>query len=212
MKIGENRGFTLIELMVVLVIVGVLLSLAIPGFQKLILYSRLEEARTYMTALAAAERRYLLENNSYYSIGGYRPITYGYVLEDDLYNILGVRLNNSPNFCYTVMCNPNYMTASGCSAPPNTSTDWHFVVIAIVRNGGSPDVTVTANMPGSTSVQCVVTTPNTNPKQTADDWVKSEAGKALFLCWPPPLSGSSSACGLPISNWEEGVTVDYVIN
>jgi len=56
------RGFTLIELMTVTVIVTILLSLAIPSYQSQVRQSRRVEAKTALLDLAAREERYLSTN------------------------------------------------------------------------------------------------------------------------------------------------------
>jgi len=63
-------GFTLVELMVVIVIAAVLLAIAIPSYQTSILKSRRTDART-----ALLEERYLSINNVYTN----SPANLGYV-------------------------------------------------------------------------------------------------------------------------------------
>src|ERR1700754_1359739 len=60
-----EAGFTLVELMVVIVIATVLLSIAIPGSQAQIRKSRRTEARMAVLDLASREERFLSTANSY---------------------------------------------------------------------------------------------------------------------------------------------------
>lgn len=69
------KGFTLLELIVVIVIVGVLTSLAIPHFFKLIERSRAAEALQAISVIRRAIDRCYLMSNTYsecypYTIGG----------------------------------------------------------------------------------------------------------------------------------------------
>jgi len=61
------RGFTLIELMTVTVIVTILLSLAIPSYQSQVRQSRRVEAKTALLDLATREERYLSTNPQGYT-------------------------------------------------------------------------------------------------------------------------------------------------
>ena len=63
----SSRGFTLIELMVVTVIVTILLSIAIPSYQSQIRQSRRTEAKTALLDLAGREERYLSTNPQGYT-------------------------------------------------------------------------------------------------------------------------------------------------
>jgi type IV pilus assembly protein PilE len=60
-------GFTLIELMIVVVIVAVLLMVAIPTYLKQMRESRRTEARNYLVELASREERYYATQNAYTS-------------------------------------------------------------------------------------------------------------------------------------------------
>src|SRR5450755_3908280 len=59
------RGFTLIELMIVVAIVGLLAALAIPNFIRFQARARQSEARTNLKALFTAERTYYGDGQAY---------------------------------------------------------------------------------------------------------------------------------------------------
>ena len=61
----ENRAFTLIELIVVIVVVGVLAGLAVPRFSNTIEKSRIAEAINILATLRDAQEVYKLENSAY---------------------------------------------------------------------------------------------------------------------------------------------------
>src|SRR5215469_3360224 len=64
---GSSRGFTLIELMVVVVIATILLSIAVPSYKSQVRQSRRTEAKTAILDLSGREERYLSTNPSAYT-------------------------------------------------------------------------------------------------------------------------------------------------
>jgi len=60
-------GFSLIELMIVVVIIGVLSAIAIPNYTKYVRSSRTAEAKTNVNAIAQYNEQYYSENNRYAS-------------------------------------------------------------------------------------------------------------------------------------------------
>jgi len=62
------RGFTLIELMIVVVIATILLSIAVPSYMNQVRQSRRTEAKTAVLDLASREERYFSTNGAIYSI------------------------------------------------------------------------------------------------------------------------------------------------
>ena len=64
------KGFTLIELMVVVAIVGILAGIAYPSYQDSITKSRRADAKGALLGLANAMERHFTETNSYCDAGG----------------------------------------------------------------------------------------------------------------------------------------------
>ncbi|NOR71033.1 MAG: prepilin-type N-terminal cleavage/methylation domain-containing protein [Methylomarinum sp.] len=66
----EEKGFTLIELMIVVAIIGVLAGIAYPSYQDSVLKSRRRDAEGVLLGFANAMERYYTETNSYCDAGG----------------------------------------------------------------------------------------------------------------------------------------------
>src|SRR5438045_1955189 len=61
-------GFTLIELMVVVGILGVLLAIAVPSYKQHVAKSRRADAKATLLDLAAREERFFSTNNAYTNV------------------------------------------------------------------------------------------------------------------------------------------------
>ena len=59
------KGVTLIELMIVIVVVAILASIAIPSYRQYVLRTHRVEAKTALLNLAAAQEKHYLANNTY---------------------------------------------------------------------------------------------------------------------------------------------------
>jgi type IV pilus assembly protein PilA len=64
-KLRNRKGFTLIELMIVVAIIGILAAIAIPNFLKFQAKSKQSEAKTNLKAILTAETSYFGEYNTY---------------------------------------------------------------------------------------------------------------------------------------------------
>ncbi|MEO6967310.1 MAG: type IV pilin protein [Rhodanobacteraceae bacterium] len=65
MRIRRPAGFTLIELMIVVVIVAILAAFAIPAYQRYVYRSRRPDGKDLLIRLAQAEELYYTTHNSY---------------------------------------------------------------------------------------------------------------------------------------------------
>jgi type IV pilus assembly protein PilE len=60
-----NRGFTLIELMMALVVVAILAGIAIANYRSSVLRANRTDASTTLLQISAAEEKYFLQNSTY---------------------------------------------------------------------------------------------------------------------------------------------------
>ena len=61
----KNKGFSLIELLTVLLIIGILTTIAYPGYRNYIIRAHRSDGQTALLDLANSMERYYSENNSY---------------------------------------------------------------------------------------------------------------------------------------------------
>lgn len=66
MKVFQvNKGFTLVELMIVIVVIAILGSIALPSYQETMRKGRRADAKNTLLELAALQERFYSENGAY---------------------------------------------------------------------------------------------------------------------------------------------------
>lgn len=66
----NNQGFSLVELMVVVAIIGVLASIAVPNINKYIAKARQSEAKTVLSSIYTSEKAFFAEYQAYHGMFG----------------------------------------------------------------------------------------------------------------------------------------------
>ena len=90
-----QNGFTLIELMIVVFIIGVLAAVAYPSYKTFVLESKRSDAITEMTSIAGAQEKFYAENLRYAgtvnALSGYTAEPDPYISKEGLYSITTLR-------------------------------------------------------------------------------------------------------------------------
>jgi type IV pilus assembly protein PilA len=158
---ATEKGFTLIEVMVVVVIVGVLATLAVYGVRNYLSSAKTSEAVSMMASIKAAEEAYKAETFVYLDVSGnfntssYHPtatlaqgVKYNWQVTTTTspnWQTLGVQPDGPVAFTYAVVA-----TAPNASAPglpttktlsqfnlPGTPNRWQYIAVAKGDVGGA---------------------------------------------------------------------------
>ena len=70
-NLKNQKGFTLIELMIVVAIIGILAAIAIPNFMTFRLKAKTSEAKSNLGSIRTCEEAYKAETDVYYPVGRY---------------------------------------------------------------------------------------------------------------------------------------------
>ncbi len=62
---GRSRGFTLVELMIVIAVVAILASIAVSSYRNYVLRANRTEARMALLAVQVAQEKFFVQNNQY---------------------------------------------------------------------------------------------------------------------------------------------------
>jgi len=124
----RSSGFTLVELMIVVLVASILIGVSVPTYQTQVRHSRRTDAKTALLDLAVREEKYLTTNNAYTSTAS--PLGYA---------ALPVAIGSG---YYTINVCPGTATGStattvACPSGTPAATGTSFIVSAVPVAGTS---------------------------------------------------------------------------
>jgi type IV pilus assembly protein PilA len=109
-KIKANSGFTLIELMIVVVIIGILTTLAIPRYFNVSTKNKQAEAKLILKQIYTNERTYRQQGQGYYIPGAAASAA-----NPQAFQLIWVEIMPSARYTYTIVGNATSFTATATS-------------------------------------------------------------------------------------------------
>lgn len=218
-------GWTLVELMVVLVIVGILASSGLGFFQGHILNANVGQATPYLQAIAAKNRLHFNRTGRYLASAN----------EEEIQKKLGIDLSDAGDFCFMIFCTSATSCGSYGSSPYSGSTPASatvgtlvtvpgsqgtaFQVVAVLRRKSTTGTT-TGSVSGA-GTSCTPSYTNAPIKLEPSGWVaasgtKGGEGRVVILSYPPPPDGestSTSVAGHSVTlRWNQGITLSDAVS
>ncbi len=121
----STKGFTLIELMITVAIIGILAGIAYPSYQDSVRKSRRADAKAALMGLSNAMERHFTETNSYIGAAvGCSPNPGIYCVPPQTANFYNITINAATAATFTIQ-----------AAPTGTHTDPRCGTLSLTHTG-----------------------------------------------------------------------------